>query len=275
MRIVITGATGFIGSSLTNCLKRAGHEVVGVSRSTCSEKNNIVRVESFNNLPCGDVLVHLAESNNRILINSQHGVDYIGQVSQVARDIIKNNFSYYIYASSVAVYANREEGVCGLSDENLSDDNYALAKLKVEKIFLDRKNSAVIRLSNIYGPGMSPLNVVSAIISQIKENKKVVELQSITPIRDFIWVDDVTHAINLIIEKKIEGKYNLGTGIGTSVSEMARTALEVAGKENVPVVAKMKTGPSCVVLDIDKTMRDLNWKPEITVLEGLKRLLRN
>ena len=56
---------------------------------------------------------------------------------------------------------------------------------------------------------------------------------------------------------------------------MARTALEVAGKENVPVVAKMKTGPSCVVLDIDKTMRDLNWKPEITVLEGLKRLLRN
>ena len=275
MKIVITGATGFIGSTLLNYLRDVGHDVIGVSRSINSIQDNIVRIQNFKKLPEGDVLIHLAESNNRMLINSQSSADYRGEVFQVAQDVIQNNYSYYIYASSVAVYADRPDGICKISDENLAEDNYAIAKRAVEKIFLNQKNSVVVRLANIYGPRMSPLNVVSAIISQIKENKKAIELQSITPIRDFIWVDDVTHAINLLIEKRLDGKYNLGTGVGTSVSEMARTALEVVGKENVPVIAKMKTDPSCVVLDIDKTMQDLNWKPEITVREGLKILLKD
>ena len=89
--------------------------------------------------------------------------------------------------------------------------------------------------------------------------------------RDFIYIDDLTNAFLKIIKSNLKNKiYNLGSGKETSINKIASL---IAGKKIFIPKRTGETMRSCA--NISKICKDINWKPKISITEGVKRLFNN
>jgi UDP-glucose 4-epimerase len=254
MRVIVTGASGFLGSATLKMLIRAGLNGVGVSRKKVP---GLLQVNEYAESPAGDVLIHLAEINNRARVNLL-SVEYELEASSTLRALLKKGYEKVIYASSAVLYG---DGVCipHLETDPLNAiDRYTRVKLASEQSVLSC-GGVVVRLANIYGPGMAAENVLSHILGQLDRDGPIT-LQDASPVRDFIWVEDVAEAIMKMVTGRAQGVFNVGAGIGTSIGELARISLEEAKQPQRQVVSALSAAkPSCIVLDISKAKKNLHW----------------
>jgi nucleoside-diphosphate-sugar epimerase len=190
----------------------------------------------------------------------------------LSRSLLGKTWNHVIYGSSAEVYGDR------ITTERFTDEPvvprglYAITKHACEKEVLKRRGT-VLRLGNIYGEGMSRYNVFSDILKQIPGDGPV-WVRDTHPMRDFIWINDVVAAFKAVINLKKDGIFNAGSGRGTSIGELARQILELAGEGDRPVKSKQSASSgSCIVLDISETKRQLGWTPSITLNKGLRMLL--
>jgi UDP-glucose 4-epimerase len=269
MRVVVTGASGFLGSFIARGLTRAGVSTLRVSRQDIP---GFLQVAKYADSPVGDVLIHLAEINNRSRVN-QLSVEYEYEASSTLYALLTKGYRKVIYASSSIIYG--DSGYTPhIESETVSPiDTYTRLKLKSEQSVLSR-GGVVLRLANIYGPGMATENVLSRILGQLDQNGPI-ELQDTSPVRDFIWVEDVAEVIKKMAIQQAQGLFNVGSGIGTSIGELARMALEEAKQPQRQIVSTQSAAkPSCIVLDITKIKQYLHWEPSVLLSEGLQRLVR-
>jgi nucleoside-diphosphate-sugar epimerase len=228
--VVVTGAGGFIGGHLVMHLKSKGFDVIGVGRG--------------DEIPSGDILVHLAEPNT------------IAKASAAGTllDVFGKPFKKIIYASSLNVLGG--------------SNAYTAMKIAHENVVLE-KHGTVLRLSNVYGAGMSDSNVLSTIINQFKSNSEAVILNTLSPVRDYIYIQDVVSAFEAAIISKTARIFNVGTGVGTSVAELVELIREIFQSDK-EVVAKEEGQKSYLVSSIEETLAELNWSPTIKLPDGLK-----
>ncbi len=268
MRVVVTGASGFLGYVISRRLTNAGVSTLRVSRQYIP---GFLQVAKYADTPLGDVLIHLAEINNRSRAN-QLSVEYEHEASSTLHALLKKGYGKVIYASSSVIYG---DGVCTphVESEPVSAiDTYTRVKLASEQSVLTC-GGVVVRLANIYGPGMAAENVLSHILGQLDQDGPIT-LQSTSPVRDFIWVEDAAEAFMKMATERVQGVFNVGTGIGTSIGELARMLLEEAKNPQRQVVSTQSTAKmSCIVLDITKTKQYLNWQPSVLLGEGLRRMV--
>lgn len=134
----------------------------------------------------------------------------------------------------------------------------------------------IIRLGNIYGPESPENTVVGRILRQIQE-KQEVQVHSLSPVRDFIHVDDVVTGIIRLL-RLTDGSgcrvVNLSTGIGTSIAELVRTALIVAGRAPQNPVPHLEPTEDVLVLSNERLEALTGWKPTRTLMEGLRESIR-
>jgi len=105
MKVVVTGARGFIGTALLRALQDTELEVVPVGRSPKAGLPDLVVVSDYAASPVGDVLVHLAEE--RDLAEAQAaGQSYVGVFVEQASRLFSAGYSRIVYVSSAAVYGN-------------------------------------------------------------------------------------------------------------------------------------------------------------------------
>lgn len=268
MRVVVTGASGFLGSVIAKRLSDVGVSSLRVSRQ---EIPGFLQVAEYADTPSGDVLIHLAEINNRARVN-QLSVEYEHEMSSTLHLLLEKGYGKVIYASSSVLYG---DAVCTPhieSDPVSAIDTYTRVKLAAEHRVLSC-GGVVVRLANIYGPGMAAENVLGHILGQLDKDGPVT-LQDTSPVRDFIWVEDAAEAIMKMVIGRAQGLFNVGTGIGSSIGELARMLLEEVKQPQRQVVsAQSATKPSCIVLDITKAKQDLHWQPSVFLNEGLRRLV--
>lgn len=268
MRVVVTGASGFLGSVIAKRLSDVGVSSLRVSRQ---EIPGFLQVAEYADTPSGDVLIHLAEINNRARVN-QLSVEYEHEMSSTLHLLLEKDYGKVIYASSSVLYG---DAVCTPhieSDPVSAIDTYTRVKLAAEHRVLSC-GGVVVRLANIYGPGMAAENVLGHILGQLDKDGPVT-LQDTSPVRDFIWVEDAAEAIMKMVIGRAQGLFNVGTGIGSSIGELARMLLEEVKQPQRQVVsAQSATKPSCIVLDITKAKQDLHWQPSVFLNEGLRRLV--
>ncbi len=277
MRVVITGASGFLGKHLVSKLRQnqeANIEIVGVSRRKI---DGLLQVSDYKDTPRGDVLIHLAEENSRS--GAQNGGDdALKNASDLIESLTKKQFSKIIYASSAVVYGDSSTNKHSITDELISADIYTKLKVAGEQAILTNSNSFVLRISNLYGDGMSPNNVTNTIIQQAKIDNKI-EVESLEPIRDFLWIEDATQAITKIIfndSKKYKDQvFNIGSGDGTSIRKLAETALQIASRSDFKISARSTSAPSCIILDIEETIKQLDWQPTVNIYDGFYRLMHS
>ena len=267
MRVVVTGASGFLGAAVKRQLLSAGFDCIGVSRR---DVPGLYRVKKYSESPAADCLIHCAETNERATVNAG-GASMELDASQTLDALLNVNFQHVIYMSSAVVYGDQWTTPRKVSDPSEVVDTYTSIKLASEKAVLD-SGGAVVRLSNLYGPGMAAGNVLSHIFGQLGSGRAI-KMFALDPIRDFLWVDDAAQAVCAIAKNKSTGIFNVGSGRGTSIRQLVRLAQVTSGSDQEVIGLRNAERPSYLVLDISETERSINWIPQICLADGVLRLV--
>jgi len=275
LKVVITGASGFLGGCVLRVL--AAQQNVEVIKVTRKEISGWRRVSDYSQSPSGDVLIHLAENNDRVQV-AKSGPAYEEKVLATLTALLAKGYRRVVYASSAVLYGDTDISAHFPKDPIRCDDVYMRVKRRSELAVLKLPVGVVARLVNIYGPGMSPNNVMSTILRQVPGTGSL-EIMDTTPVRDFIWGEDaaegiVALAINHFKAGSGNGVYNLGTGVGTSIGDLASMALELAGQPDRPLKAENTSGrQSSLIVDFSDTTSACGWMPNTSLRQGLSRLL--
>lgn len=132
---------------------------------------------------------------------------------------------------------------------------------------------AVCRLGNVYGPRQSPhgeAGVVAIFTNHLHEGRAPKMFGHGKPTRDYVYVEDVVAA--LIAANGKTGTFNIATGVETDVLTLWNVLKQAAGSEVEPILADLRPGElkrSC--LDTSLAQRELGWRAEVTIEDGLKR----
>jgi UDP-glucose 4-epimerase len=275
LRVVVTGASGFIGRHVVGHLLMNNQiELVPVSRQVLP---NFQTVSKYSDTPGGDILIHLAEDNNVERV-AKREVDYLKSALETTNALITKNYERIVYASSALVYGDKSISPHAPNDPLNIESTYARLKKDSEEIILTSPKGIVLRLANIYGLGMSKDNVISEVIEKLRHDADI-EIRDSSPIRDFIWVNDVAEGITSIalsehVICKEPNIYNLSTGIGTSVGELTRMITNISGQSGRQIMSNNSNYTnSCIILDPSHTEEVFGWKYRTPLYLGLSKLI--
>ena len=192
----------------------------------------------------------------------------------------KTKIKKMIYAASSSCYGAPKKFPTSEKDKIDLKHPYAVTKFVGEELVMRyalmfNMPNISFRFFNVYGPRLNVSDQYSAVIgnflSQTKSKKALTVVGDGKQTRDFIHVDDLINAFIKIIKSKFENKiYNLGSGKRTSINTIAKI---FGGKKKfIPI----RPGePKNSVADIKKIKKDINWKPKISIEQGIKKLLKN
>lgn len=240
MRILITGGSGFIGQHLTLSLLKEKHDVYVIDKVSTNllppnkqKTIDIIDISEKDDFFSGfDICIHLAalvsvEESLRDPINSFADNTFC---TVKMLEICKiHNIKKIIFSSSAAVYGDKE-GAVSETDETNPVSPYGLDKLICEKYVkgyseLWNIDYLILRFFNVFGNGQNPqyAGVITAFNIAKQKNEPLVIYGDGEQTRDFIKVEDVcTHIINLI-NKNIKNEiFNIGTGNGISINDVAK-----------------------------------------------------
>jgi UDP-glucose 4-epimerase len=271
MKVVVTGASGFVGNRVVKELLKRGIETCAVARRPVEFTNSLL-VGSYLDTPKADILIHLAENPNRAEVNKM-GNDYAIKVNKLIKALILKDYQRIVFASSVTVYGDKNQELCKPMDPVFADDVYSKSKLNCE-LLIEKHNGVIARMSNLYGVGMSADNVVSKIINQIPCSGEI-KVFNDTPVRDFLWIDDAVNALVEIALGEAKGIYNVASGNAVSINELAHIVLAASGfdKKCKLKVTKLIDEESSIKLDTSDTFNAFGWKPKMELKNGIKKLL--
>ncbi len=283
--LLVTGHTGFLGSHLVNALQTK-YNIIGVSnkqrknlRFTQIKKD--IRKITPNDIKFKiDCIIHLAaivspkycETNPTECLET----NMIG--TQKILEIAHKKKSQFIYLSTSHVYGIPQKLPVKEEHPTTPISIYSASKLGGEIICqayaMNYKiDLSILRLFSIYGPGEPENFVIPKIISQIK-SKKIITLGNLHPKRDFVYVDDVVNAIQLVIRKsKGCHIYNIGTGKSNSVLNVCDNLRKISGKKFKINSIKKSTRvleAQNIMADIKK-LKKLGWKPKVSLNQGLSK----
>ena len=160
---------------------------------------------------------------------------------------------------------------------------YSASKIGADKIAESFYRSydlpvATIRPFNTYGPRQSARAIIPTIITQTLERDRIVILGSLSPTRDFTYVDDVVNGFIRTAEcKKSVGEViNIGSGFEISIGELAKKIIKIMGKKMKIISEPERIRPvhsevERLLADISKARKLFKWEPVISLEEGLKR----
>jgi UDP-glucose 4-epimerase len=285
-KLLVTGGSGFIGTNLLLRLKGEGVDILNIDLNDSKAGVRIIREDlttsNFSWLEDKyDYVVHLAAlSNERYCedIEEAFNVNVSATVRLLKRLASRNDIKKVIFMSSVVVYS--KEARVPITEDAESDiyhNNYILTKGLDEQIcgyFLRRYGMPILvfRLSNIYGPYQDYQkfpNLVPQIISQALQDHEI-QVWTDKPIRDWIYIEDAVEAIIRGLLSPYTGILNLGTGRGRSVGEVVEIIAKLTGAR-VTCLNKEVTGPTRVVCDVGLIRKELNWEPQYSLEEGLRK----
>ena len=276
--ILITGASGFIGSNLVPVLRKKYRIITTAS----IDKFDIRDKNKIDQLPKADIVIHLAGIINVPFSwkNPQEvlEVNTIGTVN-ILEYCVKNK-SRIIFPSSypygISNYLPTDE-----SHPISSENPYAVSKLAAEslcEVYQKRYGFGVVimRLFNVYGPNQPKDMVVPKIILGLIKNGKI-EVFSGKPKRDMIYISDVVQAFRAVL-KKDDGFniYNIGSGKNYSIEQISKKVIKISGN-NALFIDQNQERPNEILetqADIKKIRDELGWQPKVSIDIGLKRTYR-
>jgi UDP-glucose 4-epimerase len=271
--ITVTGASGFLGKALVEVLCARDIATQAIARRPVSvpRGGSSLCVRSYDETPEGTLLIHLAEERSIVGAEAAGERYRNGNAAVLAKLLAR--FDRVVYASSAAVYGDNKTHRRKSTEAVEPAGIYAQAKCAAEEQVL-QAGGTVARLSNLYGAGMAPDTIIAEIVAQIPGSAPLT-VRDGKPVRDFLWVDDAAAGMADLAQSALGGVFNLGTGIGTSIAAVARTALALTGQDARPVIeTRPSHRASCLILDAEDTRAATGWAARTNLDEGLSRLLQ-
>jgi len=280
-KIYITGVCGFIGSNLANHFYKKGWEVHGCDNLHFGTIKNLIDLGIYDkinftlddfvntiNLTDCDVVIHTATSN--IIYGQNHRLETIENNFKKLLNFPKNK--RYIYLSTSSVYGQSDILPTPEDAPIKLSSIYAETKWLAEEIF---KGNVIFRLSNVYGVNQRNENpycgVIGKFIESYLNNQPLNIISDGKQTRDFTYIEDVCNAIEIAVNNpNITGTYNIGTGVETSITQLANiiskeTKINWVEKRNIDNIDRR-------CLNISK-IQSLGWKPTTNINEGIKKTI--
>jgi UDP-glucose 4-epimerase len=272
MKIVVTGASGFVGQAVIRELLSRNVEVLGVCRRKVDANFPLVEVSNYSETPVGDVLIHLAEDRDLVIVEKK-GEVYKAQTLNSLKNLVEKGFSRVVYGSSAQVYGDKKNYPRDSSEKVLPANIYTQTKLVCEKL-IQETGGVSARMSNLYGLGMASNSVISDIFKQIPKNSPL-QVRDSSSVCDFLWVGDAASGLADMALASCSGIFNLGSGKGVSIGELLGQILSLTGQSNRKVhVLEPSKETSSLILDISLTSKTFGWYPKIKLKEGLELLIK-
>lgn len=292
MKVLVTGALGFLGCALSAELEHRGHDVVGVDHAPGARAELRIgfdEVDLARGRAAGvDAVVHLACSTQPATSDAALTRDIAENVGASAgffRRCAEAGIGRVVLASSGGtVYGEMPDGARAWreSDPTAPVTAHGAMKLAVESYLRvaaagTAMRTVVARIGNAYGRRVvlrSDHGAAEAIVRAVLSGREVVLWGDGSAVRDYVHIDDVASALVAMVEAPEPAPiYNVGTGRGTSLVALIEQAEAVLGRS--ALVRRDEARRADLrrnVLDPGLLERDLAWKPRVSLEEGIARL---
>lgn len=277
-KILVTGATGFIGQALIKKLAEQNipfiaHNVIQLDVTNPSTFN-FKGAEEINHVIhlAGKTFVPDSWKNPNEFLN----VNTIG--THNVAEFCKNNNVSLTYISAY-IYGSEVKNPIGEDHPINLNNPYALSKKLGEDICLFYANNfhlpiSIVRPFNVYGENQNASFLIPEVIHQAKSSYKI-SVKDLSPKRDFIYVEDLCDLILSIYKKGAVGTFNAGTGVSYSVKELIDIIQSILGK-NLPIESentKRINEISDTVANISKAKNEIGWAPKFNLEAGLRKII--
>lgn len=308
MKILITGAAGFIGSHLSEALLKEGHEIVGFDNfdpfydREIKERNleKSLSIEAFsliegdlNNstdmktLFSGqnyDVVIHLAAKAG-VRPSIKHPLDYTKVNIQGTQNLLEmmkiEGIKRLVFASSSSVYGNSTD-VPYKEDMNVNDpiSPYAATKVAGEVLcsaywHLFGISATCLRFFTVYGPRQRPEMAIAKFIRKAYNGESISVFGDGTSSRDFTYIDDIIQGVVSAVHTDLGYEIiNLGESATIDLNSLIALIEKLTGKEVKKDHFEMQPGDVFTTYaDISKAKDLLNYKPITNMEEGISKYI--
>jgi GDP-4-dehydro-6-deoxy-D-mannose reductase len=310
MRVLVTGANGFVGRRLVKRLVEAGHDVYagwgpGARGSGLGMRGAVVDVTDPHSVdafvrggsPC-DAVVHLAgiasvrgaakDPSTAWAVNAEGTARLASALAALAPEPL------LLVASSAEVYAPREDRPHRETDPVAPGSPYAASKLGAELAALQTRRGAgagagrlrvvVARPCTHIGPGQSEEFWVARRIRALLDAKRcgapAIEVGELTPVRDWLHVDDVIDAYLVLLEGGGGGRagevYNVASGVGVTLDTVLATLEDLIGVHPLHEPDAREARPDArpyLVADAAKLRAATGWQPRRALADALRDMI--
>jgi len=295
--VLVTGGSGFLGKKICACIKHYGQEVLAPRSSVVDlmDLESICRYIRRNRKP--SAIIHSAAYYGGLGINQEQPADmlYINTImaANVWEAAARTGIETVVSVGSACAYPGDLQG--DFKEEDLeagpchpSVEGYGMTKRIHRVLQRQYKKQYGITgsqpiLTNLYGPGDDCTeyrsHVVGALVDRfcraaLKKTPVVTCWGDGSPIREFLYVDDAAEGIYQVAKKSLDGAYNIGTGIGTSIKELTELVASAAKYEGeIEWDTSKPNGAARKVLDVTKTRDEIGFETAIPLADGLAEMV--
>ncbi len=304
-KVLVTGGAGFIGSHVADLFLAKGFDVTVVDDLSSGKRENLPTDPRFHEISVTssefarlvgeekfDVIAHLAgQIDVRKSVAdpvADATINILGTLNLMeALRRAEANTRVVFTSTGGVLYGDFTTPPNKETYPKDPESPYAIAKLTTEYYLayygrVHNKDSVAVRFGNVYGPRQDPhgeAGVVAIFCGRILKSRPLTVFGDGLQTRDYVYVGDVARAVWLAATKPLPEKgrlderaFNIGTGAGTSVIEIARRLKDVAASD-VPIeFAPHRPGEQQEsFVDPNKAREKLGWVPEISLAAGLEK----
>ena len=293
-KIYIAGHKGMVGSAIWRALTAAGyHNLIGQTSAQLDLRNQDA-VNQFMATTAPDVVIVAAAKVGGILANSQFQYQFLLENLQIQNNIIdaahRNNAQKLIFLGSSCIYPKL--ATQPLTEDSLltgplepTNEGYAIAKIAGVKLCQHIKNQynkdfVSLMPTNLYGINdnfdLKSSHVLPAMIrkfhdAKLDNNAPVTLWGSGTPMREFLYVDDLAQAVLFAMQNPLaDHLYNVGTGTDVTIKQLAETIQKTIGHTGQIIWDSTKPdGTPRKLMDVSK-LKQAGWQYTINLEDGIK-----
>ncbi|MDR2929328.1 MAG: NAD(P)-dependent oxidoreductase [Propionibacteriaceae bacterium] len=290
MRILVTGASGFIGRRLVPRLTRDGHQVVaitepgqedpgfsgGVTIVSVGFDRLLDHIDEFRDM---DLIVHLAwagvssAAKDDVEVQTSN-ITYAAQIVGLAREA---GIPRILCTGSTSEFAHNEGPITGV-EASTPSDVYAATKVAVRMILsvLCAQSGVALAwaaITSVYGPGRTDNNLITYCIRSMLASQPV-RVTKLEQVWDYLYVDDLIEALALLAENYSEGVYPVGSGTARPMAEYVRVIEQTVGSASSVDIGAVPYKGARVdnsIVDISRLSSQTGFTPRVSFEVGISR----
>lgn len=293
-KVLVTGGAGFIGSHIVDAFLAEGHQVVVIDNLSSGSKKNLGSAAQLFELDVrgGEARALIEREKPDAVVHTAAQISVRESMYNPPFDVAVNvggivnllcgcaHRPHFIFLSTGgAIYGEQESFPAAEGHPVRPTSIYGLSK-RVSEMYLEfwqreRGLSFVaLRLSNVFGPRQNPhgeAGVVAIFNQALLSGRTPTIYGSGKQTRDFVFVKDVARAAALVFKNRVQGIYNIGTGLETSVNELYAFIAGAHATALKAEYAPAKEGEqmrSCITSDLAR--QTFGWQPQTGLQDGIR-----
>jgi UDP-glucose 4-epimerase len=300
VKILITGAAGFVASHVADAYLKAGHEVVVVDDLSRGAERNVTPECRFYRCDIRDheAIEKIFRAEKPVVVNHHAAqmdvrrgvqepffdaqVNILGSINLIEA-AVANGATRFIYAATAGAGYGEPKEMPVPEDYPMNPITpYGISKHTVEHYlftfrFLYGLDYVVLRYGNVYGPRQSSkgeAGVFAIFSEQMLAGVQPVIYGDGTKIRDYVYISDVVAANLAALERGSNEIFNISSGVQTTDQEVFDLVRDLLGKSVQPKYVLRRPGEiDRICLDVSKAARLLGWKPRVSLMEGARQTI--